>query len=151
MNSRLFQLFAASLLLLTDGCASIPAYRVAVLRTTRIQAESASSEGLPAKFAVDLFRDVANRLGFAVDGPHVDPRTPMLVGYGAHAPGHKPVSGVLLTLMIDGKRITFGSSLYGTKEEFAAAKRAAELFQAALDERNTEYTVATRASWFGAP
>ena len=145
MNVRVFQLLAASLLLLTDGCTSIPADRVVEVSTTRIEAESPTSEGLPAPIAVHLFRDVANRLGFVVDGPHQDPRTPTLIGYGAHAPGKKPVRRVLLTLMMHGKRISFLSSLYGTKEQFAAAQRAAELFQDALDERNTKYTVATRA------
>ena len=151
MNVRVSLLLAVSLPLLADGCSSIPTDRVVDVSTARIEAESPRSEGLPATLAVDLFRDVANRLGLVVDGPHGDPRTPTLVVYGAHATGEKATRRVFLTLMMDGKRISFLSRLYGTTEEFVAAQKAAKLFQEALDERNVKYTAATRAAWLWGP
>src|SRR5437899_1088615 len=151
MTLRASLLLVASLPLLAGGCASIPTYRVVEVSAVRIEAESPRTEGLPAALAVDLFRDVANRLGFVVNGPHQDPRTPMVVVYGAHATREKPVRSVFVTLFMNGKRISFLSSLDGTTAEFAAAQNAAKLFQEALDERNIKYTVATRAAWFWGP
>jgi len=125
--------------------------RVVEIRTAQIEIEPSSSAGLSATLATDIFLDIANHLGFVVDGPHRDPRTPMEDGYSAHSIAKKGTSMVFLDLLIDGKHISFLCSMDATTEEFGAAQRDAKLFQEALDKRNIKYTVATRASWFWGP
>jgi hypothetical protein len=151
MSARVHLVLIASLCLLAAGCASLPTDRVVEVLTDRVEAPSPSHRGLSASQATDLFRGVAGRLGYVIDGPHLDPRTPMDVEYGAHSIPKTGDKMVFLTLMIDAEHISLLGTMYATTKEFAAAQESVKPFREALDEQNIRYTVATRASWFWGP
>lgn len=134
--------------ILVCGCASLPTSRVVDIE---IVPAAAGHNSLSLSEATNVFLSVAQRLGYVVDGPHLDPRTPEFVVYGAHPTPVIDVPMVFLTLLADGPRIDFLASMYATKNEFAPAQSAARLFQDSLDQRGVRYTVATRSSWFWAP
>jgi hypothetical protein len=121
------------------GCAVVQMYRNVTVETTRLQAESGMSNGLTPTLAVDLFRDVANQLGFVMEGPKQVSGTRF--EYSADAPGKRPIDKTSLIIDVDDKRIRFSSSIYGTTKEFFTAQRAAALFEQKLDARGIRYKV----------
>lgn len=133
------------------GCASLPTNRVVDIELAPVKADDPSHHSLSVSDATNLFLSVAEHLGYVVDGPHLDPRTPEFIVYGAHPTPGKGVPMVFLTLLADGPRIDFLASMDATMKEFVAAQSDAKLFQDALDQRGVRYTVAVRSSWLGAP
>jgi hypothetical protein len=106
----------------------------------RIEVESPQSKGLTPTQAADIFRDVANRLGFVVD-PVQDDRG--MIQYTAHVPDRRQINNPYLTLWIDSKQVSFISDLYraDASENFFAAEDAASLYRQELDKRHIEYRV----------
>jgi hypothetical protein len=134
--------------ILICGCASLPTDRVVDIEIVPV---AAGHNSLSVSEATNVFLSVAQRLGYVVGGPHLDPRTPGFIDYGAHSTPGKDLPMVFLTLLADGPRIDFLVSMDATMKEFAAAQSDAKLFQDALDQRGVRYTVAVRSLWFWAP
>jgi len=130
-------------LALASGCAMD---RLVDVSTLRVEANSANTTGLTAANAVEVFGDVAGQLGFVVEGPAQDPRTPDEFEYTAHEPGKKPANNTHLSLMVIGKDISFISTIYGTPKDFPPAQQAAALFERALDKRAVHYKAVERKS-----
>jgi hypothetical protein len=136
-------IFIATLSLFASGCAMD---RLVDVTTSRIEVASANSNGLTATNAVEVFRDVANKLGFIVKGPIQDPRTPNEFEFSACALDEKPANDVHLSLMANDKHMSFISTIYGTPKDFVAAQQAASLFEQALDKRGIQYKTTARRS-----
>jgi hypothetical protein len=138
MKIRLI-IFAAALFLLVEGCAT-NMFRSAGVITPRIEVENQTSNGLTPNLAADLFRDVANQLGFIVKGPvKLGQSSNYSIEYSADAPASESKNRTSLAMLIDGKRITFVGNIYGSKEDFVAAQNAAALFEQALDKHGIQY------------
>jgi hypothetical protein len=105
----------------------------------RIEVESPQSKGLTPTQAADIFRDVANQLGFVVDPV----QTGVFVQYTAHAPDTRRTNSPFLSMQIHDKQINFVSNLYrqDASEDFVAAENAASLYEQELDKRHIEYRV----------
>jgi hypothetical protein len=127
-------ILAAVLLLLAGGCVMD---RTVELETARIEVESSTTNGLTPTLAVALFRDVANQLGFVVEGPiHTSSSE---YEYSANAPEKRPRNRTWMVMWIDDKRIRFENAIHGTPEDFIAAQDAAALFKRALEKRGIRY------------
>ena len=130
--------------LLVCGCAFQSIQRLVEIDATRTEVDSPQSNGLTSTLATNLFHDVANQLGFAVD--------PVQAGHGfiqytAHAPSVGPTNQTYLTMMVTDKEINFVSDINGTAQDFTSAKNAAALFEQELDKRHIKYKVAERTGW----
>ena len=129
------------LAVLTAGCATYRTGRWVTIETHRVEVASPESGDLSDALAVDLFRNVAGKIGFAVKGPIEDPRTPQMFEYAAETPGPGPVDGIWLHLMANRHRIIFSSEIYGTAGDFVRAGTAATLFTQVLDQHGVKYRV----------
>ena len=132
-------IFAAALSLSVEGCA-MDMFRSAGVITPRVEVEDQKPNGLTPNLAADLFRDIANQLGFIVKGPmKLGQSSNYWVEYSADAPMTGSKNKVNLAMLIDDKRITFVGNIYGSKEDFVAAQNAATLFEQALDKHGIQY------------
>ena len=114
--------------MLTAGCATYRTGRWVTIETHRVEAVSSESGDLSDALAVDLFRNVADKLGFAVKGPIEDPRTPQTFEYAAEAPGPGPVDRIWLHLMANRHRIIFRREIYGTAGDFVSRRNRGDIF-----------------------
>jgi hypothetical protein len=132
---------AVVLPLLASGCA-VDMFRTAAVNVARLEVASFQSNGLTSVLAGDLFRNVANQLGFIVKGPiKLSQFSNYSVEYTADVPVAEPKNNISLAMLIDEKQISFVANVYGTKEDFATATNAASLFQRELDKRGIQYKV----------
>lgn len=127
-------ILAAALAMLTVGCETD---RMVDVETFRFTSETSGSHELTPSLAVDIFREVATRLGYIVEGPLQGTRT--FIEYIAHAPRDSRVKKPSIDLWIDAKHIEFLSKMYGTAKVLPEIKRVAALFEQALDNRGVQY------------
>ena len=142
---RIFVLIALSLL--ASSCVMDRQIEVSV---SRIEVGVSNHNRLPPAVAESVFRDVADQLKFVVEGPVPDSQANWLV-LSARPPEKYPVDKPVLDLWIDDKNISFRSNIYGTKEDFVAAQKAAMLFEQALDKLGIQYKIYTRKTMFFGP
>ena len=134
----------AALVLLTAGCGTYRTGRWVVVETHRAQIVSPLAGDLSDALAIELFRNVAEKLVLPVKGPIQDPRTPQMFEYVAETPavgGVWPTNTIWLTLMANKGDVIFGSTIHGIKDDLGRAERAATLFTQALDQHGVRYRV----------
>ncbi len=73
---RVLLITTVILAVLTAGCATYRTGRWVTIETHRVEVVSPESGDLSDALAVDLFRNVAGKIGFAVKGPIVDQTYP---------------------------------------------------------------------------
>jgi hypothetical protein len=122
--------------------------RLVEVNVSRIEVVGSQTNQLTLALAELIFRDVANQLKFAVKGPIQDPRTPNELEFSARSRDERPANNTILHLWANKNYINFGSSIYGTKEDFVAAQKAAIFFEQALDKQGIQYKVFTRQVMF---
>jgi hypothetical protein len=141
----------AILPLLTGGCVMDRFAEVSVDRS-RV-ADTIAPAGLTQEVAVDIFRDVAGRLGFPVEGPkRVSQKDILYVAYqhiGKTTDWKQltPADRVEISLEFYRGRTVFLSQIHGTAEEFTAAESAALLFEQELKKRGIPYIKEKRKAY----
>ena len=130
---KAFQLLVISFPLLAGGCAMD---RYVEVRAAR----SVEQTGLTRTVAAEVFRQVAEQLGFEVEGPIQVSRN--LFQYAAHPPGKRRENRTSLIMWGD-DQIRFESGVHGSEKDVRIARQAATLFEEALDKRGVHYEVRT--------
>ena len=132
------------------GCATMQMERQqgTSIITDRVEAGSSVTNGLSANDAVELFRNVANQVGFDVNGPLQEDQTNMslVTEYVASPPTNGPSSTryyCTLRLTIAKKIIMFSSDAHGSAIQSATEMKRAVLFEQALDKLGIRYQVNT--------
>jgi hypothetical protein len=102
------------------------------------------TNGITPALAVDLFRNVADQIGFIVQGPFNYYYSQNETNYYG-GEGRKNTTNILysVNMRIKNSEISFTSTIYGTKKDFLTAQKTAALFEQALDRQNIQYGVST--------
>jgi len=146
MNAAAYLMWAVSLCVLGSGCASDLTSRVIAVSTVQTTGESRSPAGVSPSLATNLFREVLSRLASSgyVTATHEqrDPANPMRVEYDSQftATGS---SSVDLTLVLDGKHVTFSGDTDSEPESVAELHKVVKLYRDSLDTRQIKYRVRT--------
>ena len=149
MNASAHLLLAASLCVLASGCASDQTEltsRLIEVSAVQTTAESPSSAGLSPSLATNLFHEVLSRLRSAgyVAPTHEqrDSANPTRVEYDSQLTAIG-ASSVDLTLVLDGKHVTFSGDTDLEPESVAELQKVIKLYRDSLDARQIKYRVRT--------
>ena len=125
---------AVSLTLIVSGCRTS---RSVELRTSRAGVSPTHTNGVTSDTAVEIFRDVANQMGFTVQGPERVSRSK--TNYIAMGPQGTRYTSPDLVLWIKPKSLRFVSSSYGTKKDWPIAQDGGDRLKKALEAHNAKY------------
>jgi len=124
------------LLVLASGCVG---ERLTDISARRVEVGASTSGSITSTNAVELFQDVARQLGFAVEGPVLQPRGhESVIQYTARAHQGGPTGYLNIYIVKD------GVSFYCVSDDFTKARKMASLFEQSLDKQGVRYTVSTR-------
>lgn len=140
MKKTFMWVMVGVLALFVSGCET---YQSVILTTNRIEAGTSVTNGITHALAVDLFRNVADQIGFVVQNP-VNNLNQNEIDYYAREPRKYPTNIIYsVSMRIENQQISFTSTIYGTKKDFLTAQKTAALFEQALERQNIQYNVST--------
>jgi len=144
MNASAY-LLAASLCVLGSGCATDPTELTScVIEVSAVQ--TIGPAGLSPSLAANLFHEVLSRLGssgyVAATHEYRDPANPMRVEYDSQFTV-TGASSVDLTLVLDGKHVTFRGDTDLEPESVAELQKMIKLYRDSLDARQIKHRVRT--------
>jgi len=123
--------------MISAGCTSLSTDRDVIVETK----PSSSPDGITPTIAMEIFRDLVEKLKLISQDPIRDSRTPDFLEYTAQTSKTDSTNQLKLSLLIDKNNIEFICEVYGTNKDVVRAEKAAALITQALNERGVKYKI----------